>query len=510
MALLIGIWLGSLLSVLSPLLTTAFLWQKKEWRVDRMREHLRHEGCFVQLVGVKRIVAVAASVFLAIAGYAWLPEEGSVLLGLCLLAMLNAVHLARGQQRMPTWTKKTFALIVASLCINIVLIWLLVQTQSTIGILLLPLIQPLLLVIAWTAFLPIDSYLKKRILYRAKRLRDAHKELIVIAIAGSVGKTTTKELLKHLLQDKKPLATPAHVNTELGVASWFCVQRETLVRCPIVIVEMGAYRKGEIALMSNILKPSIGILTSLGSDHLALFGSEEAIIEANAELLAALPTEGTAFIDGDNAGCLKAREKAQCNVITVGLNRSVNVCAEAFEEDLQGINIRLQGDTIFVPLHGQHMITNILLAMSVAKQMGIKKERMVELLRTFTALKGTFNIHQERGVTIVDDTYNISPLSVRAALMWASTRKERPRILLTSGLLELGQEEEKHVRSFGKQAATCIDRVLVTTDVGKHTFEEGFGRAIERLSKQSVPVPEGALLLCLGRMPEKAIRSLLP
>ena len=349
---------------------------------------------------------------------------------------------------------------------------------------------------------------------QAAVLRKKHPALCVIGIAGSVGKTTTKELLKHLLQDLSPIATPAHVNTEMGVAQWLMKSLESRVtrkerndELKTLIIEMGAYREGEIALLAQIAQPTIGVLTTLGSDHLALFGSEDAIRRANAELIQALPKEGHAFIAITDDASRAIAKAAPCPVTMVGENG--DSWASSIKDTSDGLHLTVENHQLHVPMHGKHNVGNLLLAIGVARQLGIGWERITELLPLFHPLSHTFSVHEERGVTILDDTYNISFLSFKAALDWAKDRKERPRVLLSAGLLEVGNQEAAYHAELGALAKTSVDRAIFLTPQACTAFASTFGEEAELLSEQTRVLP-GSLLLCIGRMPLSIVTRLLP
>jgi UDP-N-acetylmuramoyl-tripeptide--D-alanyl-D-alanine ligase len=403
------------------------------------------------------------------------------------LAALSTAQILLRKQRYPQPTSKALALIATAIVINLILI-LSLRTQP-IGYPLVAVIQPFIVLIAWLLWRPVDLILKKRVMDQAAQLRSQMKDVTVIGIAGSVGKTTVKELIAHLTQDLKPLVTPAHVNTEMGVAQWLTnkLLAPTTQSPQLLIVEMGAYKKGEIALLCQIAQPTIGVMTALGSDHLALFGSEQNIIDANGELIAALPKDGHAFFYGDNDGCAELAKRAPCPV-TVAAN----------------------GLDLTHSLEGRHNQLNVALAVSVARHLGIKADRINDLLKTFKPQAHTFSVKTEGGVTILDDTYNISPLSFNAALDWVSTRTESPRVLLTSGLQETGPDEERFLRELGEKASHIIDRVIFTDAHGSDVFAQAFGKPVEILNAQTSHVAARSVLLAVGRMPLSTITRLLP
>jgi UDP-N-acetylmuramoyl-tripeptide--D-alanyl-D-alanine ligase len=330
----------------------------------------------------------------------------------------------------------------------------------------------------------------------------------IIAIAGSVGKTTTKELLSHVLQDLSPAATPAHVNTEMGVAQWLANIGKK--NPPVLIVEMGAYKKGEISLMCSIAQPTIGVLTAVGSDHLGLFGSEKAIVDANAELLAALPVTGTAFVNADSQGARSATAVARSKVVLAGRAADAYERMTDVKETEKGVSLSYNNHTFVCPLRGVHNASNIFLAIQVAKQLGISITRIAELLTTFTPLPHTFQVHMEHGIILLDDTYNASRLSMMAALEWAMDRPERPRVLLTGGVLELGQAEASIMQEIGLHAQGAVERAIFVGSKGASSFSKGFARPVEKWSRSTPRLQPGSLLLCVGRMPLSTIQRVLP
>ncbi len=463
--LLIG---GVLIGSLSPLLTFARLFQMKEWRLDRLKEHCRREGW----------IRTALRIFLQ---------------GL------------RGRQQFPVWTSKAILIVLTTVALTLISALALTNNRQALIIALFPIIilQPVFLVFAWLLWKPLDWLLKNRLLTNASIHRNTFDDATVIGIVGSVGKTTTKELMKCVLADFSPFVTPEHVNTELGVAAW--IQKiPANAEKPFLIVEMGAYRRGEIATLCRIAQPTIAVITALGSDHLALFGSEEAIIEANAEILDSLPANGHLFLLGDNASAKSLKKRAHCPVTIAG-----SADATEIRETDRGLVFESQGARFNVALHGLHNAGNALLAIAVARALGVKDERIRELLAGFRGSSHTFHLKKERGVLVLDDTYNVSPLSFRAALDWAKKRPERPRVLLTSGLLETGTQEDDFMQVLGSAAKKSVERVVFTTESGKEAFSDAFGKPVESLSSAEA-VSDDGLLLCVGRMPASAIQKLLP
>jgi UDP-N-acetylmuramoyl-tripeptide--D-alanyl-D-alanine ligase len=498
-----------LLASLSPLLTFAWLWQVKEWRIDRLREHLRSEGWFRQLFGTIRPVLVLMLLVLGIVSMQI--RRYWYIAVIIALAALNLVQFALKKQRYPVWTQKALVLTATSILIDFV-IALACLSWSPALLAVLPLAQAFVLAIAWIAFLPLDATLKNRRMSRAAQLRAQFSDLLVIGVTGSAGKTTLKELLSCILSKRSVLATPAYVNSEMGVANWMLTELSKNKDNPpeILIVEMGAYRRGEIERLCNITQPSMGAITFIGKQHMALFGSQEMLSAAKAELLEALPENGKAFLNADNDASMAVAHKAACPIVRVGTGGQADLEAFDIEETANGIAFRA-GDTRFsLPLRGTHNVTNVLLAIAIARNFKMKDAEIAQALSLYKPLNHTFAVRTEKGVTILDDTHNSSPASFKAAIAWTRTQPAKQKVLLTSGLIELGQEQDHIHTELGEMAQQTFDRVVFVHSRSGRFFEKGYGKKVEVYSADTKPVEEKALLVCIGRVPANVMHRMLP
>lgn len=520
---------------ISPLLTLAWLWQVKEWRWDRLTEHLRREeGSAGQLWGKARPAIVGIYVIGGMAEW-WDVNVGgwAAAAALFILSVLAIAQIGLRRQRMPVWTGKALALASTAMMLTGVISASLARVPPLLPVVVL--MQPFALAAAWLMWRPVDIFLKNRVIARAKSLRERHPDLIVIGVTGSVGKTTTKELLACVLKDFNPVVTPAYMNAEIGVARWMMGiltprPSSTAGQKPaLMIVEMGAYRKGEISILCSFVRPTIGVVTNAGAQHVALFGSRENLFEAKSELVRSLPPEGRAFLNGDNELSRKMADLSPCPVTIVGTGGRCDLEAFDIEETSTGIRFRLvhsslacqpklqrklgEGgarDVMFeVPLHGTHNVTNVLLALAVGEHLGIVFERMRVLLKSFAPMPHTFSVRDEAGIRILDDTHNSSAAGVKAAIAWARNQPEEHKILLASGLIEMGDLQYPAEKELGALAAGVFKRVVIMDSASSQNFADG-GADVEVFSKKTVPVPSGSLLVCAGRMPQSAIRRLLP
>ncbi|MBP9774142.1 MAG: hypothetical protein KBD00_06000 [Candidatus Peribacteraceae bacterium] len=520
----------TLVACLSPALTLVKLWQLKEWRWDRLLEHLGAEGMFQQVFGFLRPVLLGTWLLLLIgislAGInIWLFPIGCAIALLAPLATLSLLQIALRKQKMPVWTLKAKVILMGTIMLTLVVAILLSATkEAVIALAFLPLLQPLFLVIAWMIFLPIDRPLKKRRTAQATALRDQFSNLLVIGVTGSVGKTTTKELLAHILAPLSPLVTPEHVNTEMGVATWLLQTLPMLKRIDsrIAIVEMGAYKMGEIDAICRMTKPTIGIVTRIGEEHLALFGSRQNIAQAKSELLAALPQTGHAFFPIADTFADYLRTRTQATVHTIGTAKPADVIFEQATSDASGIHFMMDGTSYTIPIQGMHNIPNAALAIACAQKIAnlvqvqniaapIQPQNFAALLKTFALQQHTFNPRREHDVDILDATYNASPQSFEAAIEWAASQPHAQKYLLTSGIIELGTEEAPLHEAIAKKASSVFTQAFITSKRFLPYFiQGGFSNRAMLTKDVKTKLPKNSLLVCISRMPDATINKLLP
>ena len=506
------------LALLSPTLTLVRLFQQKEWRLDRLREHLTKEGWASQLFGTTRpalgILWIIALVIIVALGMMQSFDTACTLALLTALALLGFMQVGIGRQRMPVWTQKALIVTILAIALPVALgFGMLLKPSSitTIATGITALTPPLWVFIAWAVFLPIDTVMKSRIIARAESARLSHPNLRVIGITGSVGKTTMKALLLHVLKEKGAIATPDRVNSEIGVARWFTklLATEPATSDRIVIVEMGAYRVGEIALLCRMTKPVIGVITVVGTQHLSLFGGKDRILHAKGELFDALPKTGMAFTSTDQEAFEALKKRAPCEVTGVGTDHRAEVRITDIEETGEGVRFRAFDTDIRSGLAGTHSVTGIAIAIAVAAKLGVRPQQSARLLPTFRRMQSTFEVKNMNGVSVLDDSYNSSPESVSAAIRWAATRPEKNKILLLEGIIELGDQEELIHRELAELAAPVFTTVY-TAHTRTYTYVRDILGSRVHEAVMAGPAPEGSLVVICGRVSPLVIRRLLP
>ena len=289
----------------------------------------------------------------------------------------------------------------------------------------------------------------------------------VVGITGSVGKTSTKEMVAAVLSQRfAVLKSERSLNTDVGMAL-------TLLRLEAThqqaVLEMGMYTKGEIAHLCRLAAPQLGIVTNIGPTHLERMGSIEAIVDAKSELLEALPAEGTAILNFDDVRVQLMAQRTQARIFSYGQAPGLDLWASDVESHgLDGIAFRLHygADDIAVrsPLLGKHSVQTALAAAATALVLGMSWQEIVAGLSTSAGQLRLVVVTGALGQTIIDDSYNSSPLSCLAALGVLAETKGR-HIAVLGDMLELGSFEDEGHRQVGTRAAQAAQVLLAVARV---------------------------------------------
>lgn len=320
-------------------------------------------------------------------------------------------------------------------------------------------------------------------------LRSARKRIKtlrpkVIGITGSYGKTSTKYILHGILSQKfHTLMTPDSYNTPMGVTK--VIRGELTEKHEVFIVEMGAYRRGDIRELCELASPEIGVLTAVGPQHLERFKSVENIAKTKYELIESLPPDGLAVFNCDNAICAELAdktddkrvvryavdaEKAELTASNIrhtdaGLTFTVHCHAE--ERGGQAPALQVDGEIeIRTQLLGRHNVSNILAATSVALACGMALEEIRDAIAKVEPVPHRLQLSAGAGgVTIIDDSFNANPVGAKAALEvlddFGRDANGGKKVLVTPGMVELGEQEYEENRRFGERAAAVCDRVIL-------------------------------------------------
>jgi UDP-N-acetylmuramoyl-tripeptide--D-alanyl-D-alanine ligase len=284
----------------------------------------------------------------------------------------------------------------------------------------------------------------------------------VIAITGSVGKTTTKEVTAAVLSQRfRTLKSEGNQNNEIGLPLTLLNLRAHHERA---VLEMGMYAPGEIALLCALAQPVIGVITMIGPVHLARLGSMEAIAAAKRELIEVLPPNGVAVLNRDDPRVMAMASHTQAQIFTYGLDEEADLWADNIESmGLDGVRFTLhhrrEALNVRVPLLGRHSVHTALRAAAVGLIEGLRWDEIVSGLGDMSPQLRLMVIPGPRDSLIIDDTYNSSPDSALAALNLLADLDGR-RIAVLGDMLELGDAEAEGHRVVGRRSADVVDALI--------------------------------------------------
>lgn len=301
----------------------------------------------------------------------------------------------------------------------------------------------------------------------AKYKRDLY-DIPVVAVTGSVGKTSTKDIIANVVGKKyKVLKTEGNYNNHLGVPLTILKLKDHTA----AIVEMGMNHFNEIRVLTNIVKPTVAVITNIGTSHIGNLGSRENILKAKLEILEGLQEDGKLIINNDNDLLHNwAQTVDNSDIITYGIANKSDLNARNIRADHNKseyeINIDDKKLNISVPVMGRHFVYNSLCAMAVAKALDIDEEKAIEGIADFklTAKRMDFR-NLKNGAIVLADYYNASYDSMKSALEVVRDYKSKRKIAVLGDMLELGEFAEKLHNDVGEEVYNNKIDILVT--VGK-------------------------------------------
>jgi UDP-N-acetylmuramoyl-tripeptide--D-alanyl-D-alanine ligase len=324
-------------------------------------------------------------------------------------------------------------------------------------------LSPVLVILSNFINAPLERAINLWYISDARRILKKMPRLIVIGITGSYGKTSTKYFLYRLLSSRfNVLMTPESYNTPMGVVKTIRGQLKPIHE--IFICEMGAKKNGEIKEICDIVHPKYGIISSIGPQHLETFKSLENIIKTKFELAHALPEGGVIFLNYEN----EYIRNIPCTIKTIFYGCTTPDCDYSarnirVSDAGSGFDITLshKGEYHFeTKLIGRHNVENIIGAVAAADYLGVAPEDLIVGVRRLQSVPHRLELISRKGITIIDDAYNANVHGTKAALE-VLKMFDAFKILVTPGMVELGNMEDSYNRQFGIAAAQVCDYVIL-------------------------------------------------
>jgi UDP-N-acetylmuramoyl-tripeptide--D-alanyl-D-alanine ligase len=311
-----------------------------------------------------------------------------------------------------------------------------------------------------------------------QQLATAHRRrfrLPVLAVTGSNGKTTTKEMVASVLATRwRTLKTQGNLNNRIGVAQTLF---RLTARHEAAVIEMGVDDVGQTTRLCEVARPTLGLITNIGPDHLEFFGTMDRSAESKAELLDELPRDGAAILNADDRYFGLFRKRARCRVVSFGLGAKADVRAERIEaHGRDGTQFRLvlpgraRRPLVRIRAPGEHNVTNALAAAAVGVALGVPGSGIVAGLAKFRPAAMRSQIEMRHGVRIIVDCYNANPASMRAAVrLLAESKAAGRRIAVLGDMLELGPTTGQLHEQVGEYVGgQGIDMLIASGALARH------------------------------------------
>ena len=307
-------------------------------------------------------------------------------------------------------------------------------------------------------------------------------QIPIVAVTGSNGKTTTKEMVARVLEERwKILVTEGNLNNRIGVP-------QTLLRLTdrheAAVIEMGVDHKGQTTRLADITRPTIGLITNIGPDHLEFFGTMEASAEAKGELLDLLAPDHAAVLNADDPYFGYLASRARCRVVSFGLSPTALVRATDVQSDAKGMTFRLslpgrvRPTPVTLPAHGFHNLSNALAAATVGYLCELSGVKIAQGLLHFRPAAMRSQVERLSGITVINDCYNANPASMKAAVeLLVELGAGTQTVAVLGDMLELGAQSSAFHLEIGAYVAARGITSLVACGAFGRAIAEGARKA---------------------------------
>ncbi|MCM1028073.1 MAG: UDP-N-acetylmuramoyl-tripeptide--D-alanyl-D-alanine ligase [Pseudoflavonifractor sp.] len=329
---------------------------------------------------------------------------------------------------------------------------------------------------------PVERHINQGYVNDAKRILATMPDLKIIGITGSYGKTSTKHYLHRILSEKyDTLMTPGSFNTPMGVVR--TVREHLKPYNEVFIVEMGAKNIGDIKEICDIVNPQAGIVTAVGEQHLESFKTIENVQRTKFELVDALPSSGLAVVNDDFPyAASRPVSNVECIRYAIRDTKGAEVTARDIAYTPKGTSFTIAGPgwemNLQTRLVGECNISNLMAAVVMARHLGVSDEKIRIAVAHIEQVEHRLNMkHTPGGLTIIDDAFNSNPTGSAMALDVLASMGPGKRIIITPGMIELGDRQDELNRGLGKKIATSADEAIIVGEYNREAILAGIAEA---------------------------------
>ncbi|MDE7154352.1 MAG: UDP-N-acetylmuramoyl-tripeptide--D-alanyl-D-alanine ligase [Muribaculaceae bacterium] len=372
------------------------------------------------------------------------------------------------------------ALVLVAVTVCVPLPWLVPAPRAAATILLATLfVSPLYIIIANLLLTPVEKAINRKYYNQAVDILRGMPDMKIIGITGSYGKTSTKHYLHRILSEQfDTLMTPGSFNTPMGVIR--TIREHLKPYNEVFIVEMGAKQPGDIKEICDLVKPQMGIITAVGEQHLESFKSIENVQRTKFELADAIPADGVVVLNNDFP-FVANRQVTNCKALRYAVSNT-----EGADYTVKDIEYLPTGSTFTIvgpdgkelklktALVGECNISNLMAACIIAMQLGMDERKIQYAVERIEQVEHRLNMKRTPGgVTIIDDAFNSNPDGSRMAMDVLRRMTQGRRIVVTPGMIELGEKQFELNRALGETIGKSVDIAIIVGQYNRDALTEG-------------------------------------
>lgn len=461
-------------AMLVPAKHALHIYQQNSYINSRYLEWIRENAVLRLKAGIIPIAIALAAAVLDLA----LPA-------LAVLAVYAFVQERKASYRKPlVYTARVKRQIAAECILAALLCLVLLRIPRFLPLMSLFVPWALIVPMGWVTS-PVEHAVQQGFLNEAKDILNDRKDLIRIGITGSYGKTSTKNVVQAVLSQKyNSLMTPASYNTPMGITRTIREQMKPIHK--VFVCEMGADKPGDISELMEFVHPTIGVVTSIGPQHLATFGSQEKITYEKMRMVEELPPDGTAVLNYDNEIIRNCTVQNPVKIISYGIHYDgADYTAQEIRYSADGTDFTIVHGEERIPVHtpllGELNILNILCGAAVGRLLDVDWNAIQRGIRSMKQVEHRLERKTIGRLRFIDDAFNANPSGAEMALEVLSLMPGR-RWIVTPGMIELGERQKEINRTFGTQMKDRCDEVILvgriqTEPVLQGLQESGFDPA---------------------------------